>query len=267
VSVNRYSLFTPGNSLIHRLDPRTKLAFVALAFLLVLVFNDPRYLAAIFCATIIAALLSGPAAKKLFGFATVLLPVLLATIVLWPLFEQSGDPLFQWRFIRITDIGVLFALAMAQRIVIPSLAALLLFLTTRRRDVVAGLVRIGLPYQVGFGITIAFGFIPALVGIGQTIVEAQRARGLAIGEGGIFVRLKQSISLIVPLMITAMGSVQNLAFSMDSRGYGANRARTYLHDLRFSTLDRTMVACGAVVLLAAIGVRLSGHGAVLAGRL
>ena len=192
---------------------------------------------------------------------------LFATLVLWPLFEQSGNTLLQWRFIRITDIGVLYALAMGQRIVIPSLAALLLFITTRRRDVVSGLVRVGLPYQVGFGITIAFGFIPALVGIGQTIVEAQKARGLSIRQGGISARLRKSVSLIIPLMITAMGAVQNLAFSMDSRGYGANRNRTYLHALSLSFLDRALIGIAAFALIASIGLRLAGYGAVLSGRL
>ena len=264
--MNRYSLYVPGRSIIHRLDPRTKLAGLGLSFVIVLLFNDPRYLAAMLAVTLGAGLLSGPAVRRLFGFSSVLLPVLLATIVMWPLFEQSGRPLLTWHFLRITDIGLLFALAMGQRIIIPSIAALILFITTPRRDVVAGMVAIGLPYQVGFGITIAFGFIPLLVGIGQTIVEAQRARALEIARGSIGARMRKSISLIVPLMITAMGSVQNLAFSMDSRGYGANRKRTALHPLHLAQRDRTLLVLGGVMLVTALALRLTGHGAIIPGR-
>lgn len=265
--MTRYSLYVPGRSMIHRLDPRTKLAGLGLSFVFVLLFNDPRYLAAVLAVTLGAGLLSGPAVRRLFGFSSVLLPVLLATIVMWPLFEQSGRPLLTWHFLRITDIGLLFALAMGQRIIIPSIAALILFITTPRRDVVAGLVAIGLPYQVGFGIAIAFGFIPLLVGIGQTIVEAQRARALEISRGSIGARLRKSVSLIVPLMISAMGTVQNLAYSMDLRGYGANRRCTALHPLHLAPRDRTLLLLGGVLLAAAVVLRLTGHGAIIQGRL
>ena len=253
--------------MIHRLDPRTKLLATALVFALVLVFNDPRYLAGVLAAVIVAALLAGPAAKTLFRIASGLTPVVLATFVLWPLFVHQGTPLLRWHWLEVTDVGLLYAAAMAERIVVPCLAALLLFITTRRRDVVTGLVRLGLPYQVGFGVTIAFGFIPNLVGIGQTIVQAQRARGLSIGKGGPGTRLRKSASLIVPLLITALASVQNLAFSMDSRGYGARAVRTYLHPLHLSGLDRALLVLEAVLLPLGMVWRLLGHGVVLTGGL
>ena len=261
----RYNLYSPGSSLIHRLDPRTKLVFVVCVFVLVLVFNDPRYLAVITCGVGLVAALSGSALRKLLGFGAVLLPVLLATIVLWPLFVHQGTPLFEWRFLSVTDIGLLYALAMGQRIVVPCIASLLLFITTRRRDVVTGLVQLGLPYQVGFGITIAFGFIPAMIGIAQTIMQAQQARGLNPFSGGIAARLRNSTSLIVPLLITALSSVQNLAFSMDSRGYGASRQRTYLHALRFSWLDRAVIVGEVACIPVCVGLRLLGHGSILTG--
>lgn len=265
--MKRYSLYFPANSPIHRLDPRTKLAGVALSFIFVLIFNDPRYLAIVLGVLLVAGFLTGAASRRVFSIATVLIPVLLFTILLWPLFVPVGTPLFHWRFINITDVGLLFALAMGQRIIIPSLAAIILFVSTPRREIVTGLVKIGLPYQIAFGITIAFGFIPQLIGIGQTIVEAQRARGLEISRGSIGERLNKSISLIVPLMITAMGSIQGLAFSMELRAYGASRQRTYLHPLSFGRQDRVLLCLGGVLLIAALILRLSGHGAILHGRL
>ncbi len=261
----RYNLYSPGSSLIHRLDPRTKLVFVVCVFVLVLVFNDPRYLAAITLCVCLVAALSGPAIRKLLGFTAVLLPVMVATVVLWPLFVHQGTPLVEWRFLTITDVGLLYALAMGQRIVVPCIASLLLFVTTRRRDVVTGLVQLGLPYQVGFGITIAFGFIPAMIGIAQTILQAQQARGLNPFSGGIAARLRNSASLIVPLLITALSSVQNLAFSMDSRGYGASRQRTYLHPLQFARLDYAVILGELASIPVCVGLRLLGHGSILAG--
>ncbi len=122
-------------------------------------------------------------------------------------------------------------------------------------------------YQAGFGITIAFGLVPMLVGTAHTIVEAQRARALEINKGSVFARLHKSSSLIVPLMIAAIGSIQNLAFSMDSRAYGASGARTYLHAPQLTTLDRILLISGGLILAAAIALRATGHGAIFPGRL
>jgi energy-coupling factor transport system permease protein len=140
-------------------------------------------------------------------------------------------------------------------------------MTTRRRDIIAGLVKIGLPYPAGFGITIAFGLVPMLVGSGQTIVEAQRARALEINKGNILARLRKSASLIVPLMIGAIGSMQNLALSMEARGYGASRARTFLREPKFSTADRVTLAVLCIVLLAVVILRFLGYGALFTDRL
>jgi energy-coupling factor transport system permease protein len=265
--VNRFSLFEPADGFLHRLDPRTKLGVVGLTFILILLFNDPRYLGVVLLVAILAALSIGKAVRKLLGFGLALLPVLLATILLWPLFEQAGTTVFEWGWLRVTDLGLLFALAMALRISIPVLATLILFMTTRRRDIIAGLVKIGLPYPAGFGITIAFGLVPMLVGSGQTIVEAQRARALEINKGNILARLRKSASLIVPLMIGAIGSMQNLALSMEARGYGASRARTFLREPKFSTADRVTLAVLCIVLLAVVILRFLGYGALFTDRL
>jgi len=265
--VNRYSLYVPGRSWIYRLDPRTKLAGVGLTFVLILMFNDPRYLAVLLLVVMGSVVSAGRPARALLGFGYTLIPVLLATVVMWPLFERSGAVVLSWGWITVTDKGLLFALAMGLRIIVPIIATLGLFLTTRRRDLITGLVKIGLPYQAGFGITIAFGLVPMLVGTAHTIVEAQRARALEINKGSVFARLRKSSSLIVPLMIAAIGSIQNLAFSMDSRAYGASGARTYLHAPRITTLDRILLISGGLILAAAIALRATGHGAIFPGRL
>jgi energy-coupling factor transport system permease protein len=265
--MRRFTLYLPGDALVYQLDPRVKLAGFGLVFVLILLFNDPRYLAVVFAAVLACVVSAGKPAKSLVGFTYTLVPVLIATIVLWPFFEQSGESVFRYRWINITDKGLLFAAAMALRIVIPVVATLGLFLTTRRRDIIAGLVKIGLPYQAGFGITVAFGLVPMLVGNAQTIVEAQRARGLDINRGNIISRLAKSSTLIVPLMIAAIASIQNLAFSMDSRAYGVSASRTYLHEPVLTRLDRFLLAAMGFILITAVVLRFSGYGALFPGRL
>ena len=265
--MNRASLYMPGRSVMHALDPRAKMAGVALVFTLVLVFNDPRYLALVLALTLLAALLSGAAARVLLQFLAVLGPVTLLTVGSWPFFVHSGRVVARLGGIAVTDQGLLFALAMGERVLTPVLAALLLFVTSRRRDIVAVLVRIGLPYHAGFGITIAFGFVPILIGTGHTIREAQQARGLQIRRGSILHRLRISASLIVPLVIRAVSSVRDLAFSMEARAYGARPRRTELHTLRLSAADRVILIVAPVVLAVAIALRVTGHGAILPHRL
>jgi energy-coupling factor transport system permease protein len=265
--MNRFSLFHPGDSPLHRLDPRTKLAIAVTALVLALTFNHPLFLLAVLVLIGVLAATARVPIRRLLGFLWVLVPVLLGSLILWPLFETSGRVLFRLGFVHPTDKGVLFALAIALRIIIPVFAILLLFMTTRRRDIVAGTVKLGLPYKAGFGITIAFGLLPSLVGTGQTIMEAQRARALELDRGNPIRRLRKSARVVVPLMMTAIGSIQNLAFSLDSRGYGAQRKRTYLHEPRYSAADAAVLVLLAAILATAITLRVTGHGAVFTDRI
>lgn len=263
----RFNLYQEGNSVLHRLDPRVKMVWTVWVFAMVLVFNNPLYLAGVFVLVLAALIVSRASAKRILGSVLVLIPVLLGTIILWPLFINSGTEIFALGPIQVTNEGVLFALAIGLRIITPVLAAILLFLTTKRRDIVTGLVRLGIPYKIGFAITIAFGFIPTLVGIGETILEAQRARALDLERGSIFARLRKYTSIIVPLMISAIGSIQNLAFSMDARAFGAEPRRAYLHQLALSGLGWTLLIVAVITLVVAIVLRLNGYGAVLPGRI
>lgn len=265
--MNRFSLFLPGDSPLHRLDPRTKLAIVVTALALALTFNHPLYLLGVLALIAVLVAAAQIPARRLLGFFWVLAPVLLGSLILWPLFETSGRVLFRLGFVHPTDKGVLFELAITQRIIIPVFAILLLFMTTRRRDIVAGTVKLGLPYKAGFGITIAFGLLPSLVGTGQTIMEAQRARALELDRGNPIRRLRKSARVVVPMMMVAIGSIQNLAFSLDSRGYGAQRTRTYLHEPRYSLPDIAILVLLAAILATAITLRATGHGAIFTDRL
>ncbi len=130
--------------------------------------------------------------------------------------------------------------------------ALLIFawlFTTDNNQIVLSLVRLRLPYQWGLVLALALRYIPTFQSMYTTISEAQQARGLRIGEGSGFKRVRVMMPIFVAMIISAMRASEQLAKALQARGFGVDIAsRTYLRDLQFRALDWFYVV-GLVLIL------------------
>ena len=251
-----FDLYVDRPSWLHRLDPRTKLAFVAFSSILLLSFSDP-FVSATFLLGIHGILWSGkvPISRLRWAWQR-MWPITFLILVLWPIFYPQGDEvLWQvWR-VRITTQGLWQGLSMALRVDALAFAFLVLLFSTDQARLVRSLVKLGLPYEWGLTLAIALRYLPTLYGIYATVSEAQQARGWVIGEGNFVRRIKSYLPILVAVIVTSLRLADNLSMALAARGFQSGTKRTYLKELKLGPADKICLPLFAVSLIVFLIVR------------
>jgi energy-coupling factor transport system permease protein len=246
------TLYLPVASPLHRLHPVTKvlglLAFVVAAFLV----DAPMALAPL--AGLVAVLLvasgAGPNVRRV---RLMFVLVFVFTILVWTFFGVSGSWRPSWN-------GFHFGLSMAIRLD-TFLAAGLVFLTVSRVEEVAyALGRLGVPYTVGFTLTLAFRLVPVFFDAAANVVQAQRCRGLEFNRGGPVTRLKRFVPVIVPVLIGALRRADRVAMALELRGFNSGRPRTTFLRARAGGADAIAGGAAVALLVAYVAIWWSGAG-------
>lgn len=257
-----FRLYEPGSSFLYRMDPRVKVVGVLAVFLLSILFTSPFFLAPVF-AIILAIIVLGRVPLRRVGVLLRSLTVLvLISLILWPLLYREGSVVLTLAGIPITDGGLEYGAGMTFRILDMVIAPIALFLTTTQPDFVAALRRLGLPYKASFALATSFRFLPTVAGVGTSIVEAQRARGLDPSQGWPVRRMRSYARILGPLMITSIRIAQQLIFAVEAKAFSIDRPRTYYRQLRLKRDDRIALAFISAACLVAIAVRAAGFGLV-----
>jgi energy-coupling factor transport system permease protein len=248
--------YFPGNSLLHKLDPRMKL--VLSAFFIVLIFlakSAPAYAAVLLFAVLIIAL-SGISFGTVLKSLKPLFFVLIFTTLINVFWNHGGEVLWQWKFITITEQGIIRAITMALRIILlmASTSVILMYttspiaLTDGLEQLLAPLAKIKVPvHTFAMMMTMALRFIPTLLEETQKIINAQKARGADFDSGNIVAKAKALIPVLIPLLISQFRRAEELATAMECRCYRGGGGRTRMTILHFSARD--FVSAGAVVAL------------------
>jgi len=250
-----YGLYTPGETIIHRLDPRSKFLWFIVVLALSISFSDPRFNGLIYVSIIAVGLLARLTPKRFLFVAFNSLVFIVACLVFWPRRAplQVGEvvftiPLLNWKY---TEIGLLYAFGKAFLILNPITCMLIILSTTFPRDAVQATMKAGLPYKAGYIFIIALRFIPVMASETREIVEAQMSRGLEMQRGNIIKKIKNYIPIFVPLVARMVKFTVQLAMSMESRCFGAKENRTFLHELKMKSSDYVWIAC--LVLAVVLG--------------
>lgn len=251
--------YFPGNSLIHRLDPRTKL--IALIFYIVALFTAGSWLS---YGLILAFLTTciGVSKVPLKAFVRGMKPLLLILIFtgLLNLFFTSGETiLFRWWKITVTLEGVTRAIFMIARILLLISGTFLLTYTTSPISLTDGLEsllsplkKLRLPvHELSMMMCIALRFIPTLIEETDKIMSAQKARGADFETGSLMNRVKALVPILVPLFISAFRRADELATAMECRCYHGGEGRTKMKLLRYKRRDY-LTFLALPVLLAAV---------------
>ena len=247
--------YFPGDTVAHRLDPRTKILLVVL------------YITALFCAkgvvtyAIMAAVLAVCVRISKVGLRSLvrgLKPVLFIIVftgLLNLLFTPGDHYLVEWGFLRISDTGVRNAVFMVIRIMLLIMGTFLLTYTTspiRLTDaleqLMGGLKRFHVPvHELSMMMSIALRFIPTLIEETDKIMSAQKARGADFESGGLVQKAKALVPILVPLFISAFRRADELATAMECRCYHGGEGRTKLQVLRYERRDYAALILGAAV--------------------
>ena len=254
--------YFPGDTLIHRLDPRTKILVVIL------------YIIALFISTsyvtyaIMASLLIAEVTIARIKFSTLLksvrpiLFIIVLTVVL-NAFYTPGEPIFSFWIFTLTREGLRTALFMAARLVLLVMSSFMLTYTTRPimltdglESLLSPLKKLGAPvHELAMMMSIALRFIPTLIEETQKIMSAQKARGAEFDTGTIIDKAKALLPILVPLFISSFRRADELAVAMESRCYHGGEGRTKLHELKFRGIDYAALAIMALALVSVIVLR------------
>ena len=256
----------PGNSFVHRLDPRTKLLLTL--GLIVVVFLSQGFLgfAAVFGYVLLAARMSKIHLRFLVRGLKPVAYIVLITFLLNIFFQSEGTPLFSWKFITVTDMGLRRAAFLAVRLVLLITASQLLTLTTSAISLTDGmeslmrpLTRLRFPaHEIAMMMSIALRFIPTLMEEADKIMKAQMARGADFESGNLFRRAKAMVPLLVPLFVSAFRRADELAMAMEARCYHGGEGRTRMRQLKYGKNDG--IAALSLLLLAAVIVLFNALG-------
>ncbi|NLY45207.1 MAG: energy-coupling factor transporter transmembrane protein EcfT [Tissierella sp.] len=245
--------YFPGDTFIHRLDPRIKIIIVAL-FIASLFFIDNFYPYILVVGFIYGAVqLSKVPLKFILKGLKPLMFIIMITFVI-NIFMTKGEVLFEIGPLAVTKEGLRQAVFMALRLIFLITGTSLLTLTTSPIALTDGIEKllspfkkVGLPaHELAMMMTIALRFIPTLLEETDKIMKAQMARGADFESGNILRRAKNLVPLLVPLFINAFRRADELATAMEARCYRGGDSRTRLNELMLKRSD--IVTLGAMIL-------------------
>lgn len=254
--------YFPGDSIIHKLDPRVKIAAVTLY--IIAIFMVTKFIVYIPVALMIALVLyitKIPVKSVLKGLRPIIFIVLLTFII--NIFMTPGEVIFKVGIFSITKEGVRTGSFMAFRLIFLVLGTSLLTLTTSPisltnglEDIMKPLSKIGFPsHQLAMMMTIALRFIPTLFEETDKIRKAQMARGADFESGNIIARAKNMIPLLVPLFINAFRRADDLAVAMEARCYRGGDDKTRLNELKYEKRDKVAYIVMILLFAAIIATR------------
>lgn len=251
--------YFPGNSLIHRLDPRTKILATIIYIIAIFFASTPLSYGILTGFAAIVILISRlPWLLVLKSLKPIWIIVILTMLI--HMFTAPGEHIiFTWKFLSVTQEGLDMGLKMAVRLILLLLFSSVLTFTTSPivlTDGIESLLRpfksVGVPaHELAMMMTIALRFIPTLLEETDRIMKAQTARGADFSSGNLLERMKNMLPLLVPLFISAFRRADELAVAMEARCYRGGEGRTRMHELVFAAGD---YAALTLTLLLAFGL-------------
>lgn len=254
--------YVPGNSILHRLDPRTKIFWTALLMVVTFLINTWQEYVMMGALIIVLLIISGiPVKQTLKGLKPLLF--ILAFTALLNIFLTGGTPVLTIGPVKITYEGIISAIKLFLRLIMLVITASLMTLTTTPMTMTDGiekllkpLGRIGVPaHEIAMMMSIALRFIPTLMEETERIMKAQASRGADFDTGSIFSRIKSFIPVLVPLFVSAFKRADELAEAMESRCYHGGKGRTRLKSIHFTHLDGMVTVIGLLYLVLLLGIR------------
>ncbi|MCW4046028.1 MAG: energy-coupling factor transporter transmembrane protein EcfT [Candidatus Bathyarchaeota archaeon] len=241
--------FRKVHSPIHNLDPRMKFIYVIALFVVAILFGQIIPLLALFVLQLPFVLLARVQRQWLRSLrGAAFLAAFIFVINIVTRFFYSGYVL--------TGADWEYSAAMSLRFVVLVESFSVFFLTTSPDHLGLALEQTRVPYEFSFAFTTAVRFVPVLAEEAQTIMDAQKARGLEMEKGNFMKKIRNYIPVLIPLIVSAIRRSLELAEAMESRAWGATKKRTNLYALKLHRGDFALLALTVGILAVSIYVYL-----------
>lgn len=258
-----FGRYIPGDSIIHKLDPRAKLMgsmyFIGIIFLA----NNWQTYTLLLLFTMFVIYLSKIKLSFFINGVKPLIWLILFTVILQVLFTGGGTVYFSWGPIMVSQEGLLNGIYIFCRFVLIIFMSTLLTLTTMPlslTDAIEFLLRpllaIKVPvYEIALMLSIALRFVPTLMDETEKIMNAQRARGVDFGEGSVLQQMKAIVPLLIPLFVSSFNRAEELATAMEARGYQGGEGRSKYRLLKWETRDTFVIITYALLTVGLVFIR------------
>lgn len=251
--------YIPGDSIIHRLDPRAKIISVVL--FMIIVFFANHWIGYGLLILFVLGLIKVARINLFFLFngLKILLFILIFTFLLHIFFTRGGTTLVEWGFIQIDSAGVITGIYITVRLVMLLVITTILTLTTSPIELTDAIEKLGRPlkkvkipiHELAMMISISLRFIPTLMDETEKIIKAQSARGSTFMTGRLKSRINALIPIFIPLFISAFKRAEEMAVAMEVRGYTGEAGRTSYRELKWYLRDTI-----AIVVVVLFGILL-----------
>jgi len=240
--------FSGGDTPIHRLDPRAKFVLTASIFTAAVLYFHLLPLLVIFLIQlpiVAAARVWRGWLRTLRGGLYIAVLILVTNLISFYFYKGR---VFTLEMVE-------YSLSMTLRFIVLVASFSIFFLTTSPDRLSLALEKLHIPYEFTFAFITAIRFVPVLAEEAQSIIDAQRARGLELERGGLFKRVRNYIPILLPLIVNSIRRSLELAEAMESRAFGAVRERTNLYELEMGGLDYAVLMLSIALMAIAIYIR------------
>ncbi|RUL54787.1 MULTISPECIES: energy-coupling factor transporter transmembrane protein EcfT [Lysinibacillus] len=253
-----FGRYIPGDSFVHKLDPRSKLIFVFAFIIIVFLANNAVTYALLLAFTLFVILMSKIRLYFLINGLKPVIILLVFTFLIHIIFTREGDLLLDLGFLKVYEEGLKQGIFISIRFLVLVFMTSILTLTTSPISITDGietllnpLKKIKMPvHELALMMSIALRFIPTLMDETDKIMKAQMARGSDLSAGPLKDRIKAVVPLLVPLFVSAFKRAEDLATAMEVRGYRGGEGRTRYRQLKWDWRDTiSLVALIAVTVI------------------
>ena len=254
-------------TVIHRLNPFCKLAWVVSVFVVALVLDNPLFLFLLFLSTL-PLVITAKLWREWTSFMKFAIYLCLAIIVINALVSYQGEHvLFEAPFDIpvmgapiITLEAIFYGIGVSIRLLAIISAFAILTLTINPDDMMLSMIRMKLPYKSVLVTALATRFVPTLIDDVERIADVQRSRGLELDKGRLLRRIKGRMSVIIPLLSNSLDRTVQIAEAMESRAFGSGTKRTLYKDITTSRIDIMILIFGFAPCALGILMLILGYG-------
>lgn len=258
-----FGRYVPGESVLHRMDPRSKLIIVFLFVCVVFIANNAWTYGVLAIYTLLMVGMSKIPVRFLYGGLKPILLLVVFTFLLHIFMTKGGELVLDLGWLKIYEDGIRQGIFISLRFFLLILITSLLTLTTTPIEITDGLEtllnplkKVNFPvHELALMMSISLRFIPTLMQETDKIMKAQTARGVEYNSGPVKERIKAIVPLLIPLFISSFKRAEELAVAMEARGYKGGEGRTKYRQLKWGSADTSMILFLALVTTLLIVLR------------
>lgn len=240
-------LYIDRRSFLHELHPIVKVLGMMCFFVSAYISQQPLVMLPLALAILLLIRQAG-ALGNVWRLRLLFILVFIMTFLIWTLFFRGpAIPLLAWGPLSVSAAGMRFALGMAIKLDTFLGVGVLFLSTTKIEEFAYALTQLGMPYKIGFTMTLAFRLVPVFLDAAVTVVQAQRCRGFNFDEGGLIQRMRRYVPVIVPVFMGALRRADGMAMALEARGFQSARPRSTFEHFRFGRRDAMALALAVSV--------------------